>query len=118
MFTLETVGEIKYLHSRTPEVLISTPREAMDILASGYPDDVRRFLFWETNFAPDFYDLKTRLAGEVLQKFSNYSVKAAILGTFALPGNPRFQEFVFESNQGRQLRFAREEAEAVEWLIR
>lgn len=118
MFTLETAGTVTYLRSRTNEVLMRKLQDALDILGQSYAQNTWRYLFLETNFAPEFYDLKTRLAGDILQKFSNYQVKAAILGAFALPNNPRFQEFMFESNKGGQLRFSRDEAEAIAWLTR
>ncbi len=118
MFTLETAGRVPYLRSRTSNVIMRTPQEALDVVMHGFEPDIRRFLFMETNFPPEFYDLKTKLAGEILQKFSNYQIKAAILGTFDFPDNPRFGEFMFESNHGKQLRFANEESDAVGWLIR
>ncbi|MCK7528774.1 MAG: DUF4180 domain-containing protein [Ignavibacteriales bacterium] len=33
-------------------------------------------------FISDFFDLKTGIAGEILQKFSTYNVRLAILGDF------------------------------------
>ena len=35
----------------------------------------------EQNFSEAFFDLKTRIAGEMLQKYSNYGMKLAIVGS-------------------------------------
>ena len=35
-------------------------------------------------FSEAFFDLKTRLAGEILQKYINYHVKVAIIGDFSV----------------------------------
>jgi len=116
MFILKSAGKVNYLCSVTVEVIMRTPQDALDILAQDYGHGTGRFLLHETNFVPEFYDLKTGLAGEILQKFSNYSVKAAILGNFAAIVSPRFKEFMYECNRGKQLRFIKEEPEAVRWL--
>ena len=34
----------------------------------------------EKNITPEFFDLKNRMAGEILQKFSNYRIRLAIVG--------------------------------------
>ncbi|MEW6516037.1 MAG: DUF4180 domain-containing protein [candidate division FCPU426 bacterium] len=105
-----------YLRCTTQDTVMRTPQDALDLLGQVYEYDISRFLFHETNFAPEFYDLKTKLAGEILQKFSNYSIQAAILGDFKAVASSRFREFMYECNQGRQLRFATSEADAVAWL--
>ncbi|MGN8024508.1 DUF4180 domain-containing protein [Phyllobacterium sp. 22229] len=61
----------------------------------------------------DFFDLKTRIAGEVIQKFVNYQVGLAILGdisAWADTSKP-LRDFVYETNRGRSLWFIRDLAE-------
>lgn len=61
----------------------------------------------------DFLDLKTRIAGEVIQKFVNYQVGLAILGdisAWADTSKP-LRDFVYETNRGRSLWFIRDLAE-------
>ncbi|MDD4645730.1 MAG: DUF4180 domain-containing protein [Bacteroidales bacterium] len=39
-----------------------------------------RMIIHEKNITPEFFDLKNRMAGEILQKFSNYRIRLAIVG--------------------------------------
>ena len=56
---------------------------------------------------PAFLDLKTRLAGEVLQKFVNYGLKVALVGDIsaAVARSEALRDFVRESNRGRSVWF-------------
>ncbi|HLW54130.1 MAG TPA: DUF4180 domain-containing protein [Candidatus Angelobacter sp.] len=58
-------------------------------------------------FDPDFFHLKTRLAGEFLQKFVIYGVRVAIVGDLSafLNQGHALQAFVRESNRGHSLWF-------------
>ena len=61
--------------------------------------------------------MKTRLAGEILQKFINYRMKLAIVGDFSMYSSKSLQEFIYESNKGKAIFFMFNEKEAVEKLI-
>jgi hypothetical protein len=37
-------------------------------------------IMYEAQIIPDFFDLKSGIAGEILQKFSNYDMRLAIIG--------------------------------------
>lgn len=60
-----------------------------------------------------FFDLRTRLAGEILQKLVNYRFRVAILGDIsaALAASRALQDFVGESNRGQTVWFALDVAE-------
>jgi len=85
--------------------VISQPQDVLDIfgeLMSTYCD---RIIIHERNLHPDFFDLKTGLAGEVLQKFSNYKVRLVIVGDFAKYKSQSLQNFIFESNKSKRVFF-------------
>lgn len=65
----------------------------------------------------DFFDLKTGLAGEILQKCSNYSFKLALTGDFSSFGSKSLEDFMRESNRGGSILFM-EDSESVlkRWL--
>jgi hypothetical protein len=71
----------------------------------------------EKNITPDFFDLKTGTAGEILQKFSNYRVRLAIVGDFSAYPGQSIRDFIFESNKRKHINFVGSIAEAVERLI-
>lgn len=86
-------------------VLISSAQDAVDLMAecrfAGYGDIV----IYEKNLSPGFYDLKTCVAGDVLQKFSNYRCRLAIIGDFTKYPSAGFQSFIRESNRSGMIVF-------------
>ncbi|UUY04411.1 DUF4180 domain-containing protein [Svornostia abyssi] len=62
---------------------------------------------------PAFFDLRSGLAGEVVQTLANYRVGLALVGdvTEHVAGSRALGDFVRESNRGRQLWFVTDEAE-------
>lgn len=114
---LEVLEEKRYVTLLSQDLVIRTPQEFLDILAWGGERETNLFLFRDTNFAPEFYDLKTGLAGEILQKASTYSCRLAVVGTFAMVENERFRELMSELNKGWQVRFAQTVEEGVGWLL-
>jgi hypothetical protein len=59
----------------------------------------------EKNIHPDFFDLKTKIAGEILQKFSTYRVRLVIVGNFLNYESKSLKDFIFESNKGKAVNF-------------
>ncbi len=53
-----------------------------------------------------FYDLSSGVAGDILQKVSNYRRRLAILGDFAGFGSAALRDFIYESNRTGQVVFA------------
>jgi hypothetical protein len=45
------------------------------------------------------------MAGEILQKFSNYRVRLAVVGDFERHTSKSVRDFIHESNQGKQVNF-------------
>ena len=56
------------------------------------------------------------MAGEILQKFINYRVKAAIYGDYSRYTSKPLRDFIYESNNGRDFFFVAAREEAVEKL--
>ena len=60
-----------------------------------------------SRLSPDFFQLKTRLAGEVIQKFVNYRMRLAMIGDISawLAQSNALRDFVYESNRGTAIWF-------------
>lgn len=58
-------------------------------------------------FAAAFFDLRTGLAGAVMQKFVNYRMRLVVLGDIAgyVESSSALRDLVYESNQGSQVWF-------------
>ncbi|PKV75600.1 DUF4180 domain-containing protein [Pontibacter ramchanderi] len=90
--------------------------DGLDLLGNIYYLDFDRVILYEQNITPDFFDLKNGMAGEILQKFSNYRVRLAIVGDFSKYTRQSVQDFIYESNKGRQVNFVSSVAEALNRL--
>ena len=101
------------------EVLITDPQSALD-LAMGvkYETGAARMVLDKALFCEDFFVLSTGLAGEVLQKWINYHIKAALYGDFSRYTSKPLRDFIYESNQGTNFFFLPSCEEAVERLSR
>lgn len=99
------------------EVLITDPQSALD-LAMGvkYETGAARMVLDKALFCEDFFVLSTGLAGEVLQKWINYHIKAALYGDFSRYTSKPLRDFIYESNQGTNFFFLPSCEEAVERL--
>ena len=98
------------------EVIIRSTEDALDLLGNVYYQGFDRMIIHQENITPDFFDLKNKMAGDILQKFSNYRVRLVIVGDFEkLPGKS-LHDFIFESNQGKQVNFATSVDEALRAL--
>ncbi len=88
-------------------------RSANDFLGEAWSADATWLAVPLERLAPGFLDLKTRMAGEVIQKFTNYRVGVAFVGDIApwTEASNSLRDFVHESNQGRAVWFVRDLAE-------
>jgi Domain of unknown function (DUF4180) len=96
------------------DVFIRTPEDIRDALSASVGTD--GLILTETDLSPDFFDLKTGLAGELLQKFANYRVRVAFIIPDPAAHGERFGELVHEHSAHRLVRFVRSREEADAWL--
>ena len=66
----------------------------------------------------DFFILSTGLAGEILQKYINYVGRIAIYGDYSQYTSKPLKDFIYESNQGKDVFFVATQKEAIECLTR
>src|SRR5690606_40055151 len=105
--TTHTFGTVKAAEVQSTELRISDVHEALDLMGDLYYQGFDMIILQRQQLAPEFFDLKSKLAGEILQKFSNYRMRLAILGDFDTESSGSFRDFVRESNQGKQVQFVR-----------
>lgn len=86
---------------------IATDRDASDIVGETFGAGVKLVVIPTSRLTPAFLDLKTRLAGELLQKFVNYQCRVVILGDVseAVANSDALRDFVRESNRGETVWF-------------
>ncbi len=99
------------------ETLICDPQSALDLaMTVKYETGADRIVLDKRTICDDFFILSTGVAGEILQKFINYHVKAAVYGDFSHYTSKPLRDFLYESNNGRDFFFVATKEEAVQKL--
>ena len=76
----------------------------------------RGLILAEQDLGPAFFELRTGLAGELMQKFVNYHVQVAIIVPTPEVHGDRFAELAHEHATHPTVRFVRSFDEAINWL--
>jgi hypothetical protein len=97
---------------------ISNSQDILDIMANCSYLGTRMMIIKEINITPDFFDLKNGIAGEILQKFSNYDTKLAIVGDFSKYSSKSLRDFIYESNKTGRIIFVDDVNKAKEALVK
>jgi hypothetical protein len=98
------------------QLIIQRTADALDLLGNVYYQGFDSLILYKKNIIPDFFDLKNGLAGEILQKFSNYRMRLAIVGDFSNYTNKSIKDFILESNQSGHINFVSTLEEALDKL--
>lgn len=102
----------------TDEILITDVQSALDFMATvTFESGCNHIIIKKSAVCEDFFNLSTKLAGEILQKFVNYHVKLAIVGDFSEYKSKSLKDFIYESNQGKDIFFLPNEEQAIEKFI-
>jgi Domain of unknown function (DUF4180) len=70
----------------------------------------------EKDLSPEVFNLRTGIAGELFQKFTNYQLRLAIILQDPKAYGERFSELVYEHKKHPMIRFFDSETDAVAWL--
>ncbi|MFC2090624.1 DUF4180 domain-containing protein [Bacteroidota bacterium] len=96
--------------------VINELQDALDLLGNSSYNEAMGIIVYAHQLHPDFYILSTGLAGEILQKFSNYRMKLAIVGDFRQYTSKSLHDFIFESNANGSINFVGSREEAIDVL--
>lgn len=99
------------------EMVIVDTQSALDmVMTVKYETGAERIAIDKNVICGDFFILSTGVAGEILQKFVNYHVKAAIYGDYSHYTSKPLKDFIYESNRGKDVFFVATREEAVQRL--
>jgi hypothetical protein len=87
------------------KVIINGSDDALELMGNMYYQGFDKIIMYQKNITPDFFDLKNKMAGDILQKFSNYHMGLAIIGDFATIPSKSLKDFIYESNKGKHVNF-------------
>ncbi len=115
---ISVVGPNKNIvYVQSEDVVITDVQSALDLMATvNYKADCSRIIIDKASVIEDFFKLSTCIAGDILQKFSTYRVKMAIVGDYSGYTSKPLKDFIYESNNGKDIFFVASFDEAVERL--
>lgn len=113
---INKIANIEVAEVISDDMIINKSEDGIDLLGNLYYQGFDKVLIYEKNITPDFFDLKTGIAGEVLQKFSTYRVRLAIVGDFSKYASKSLHQFIYESNKARHVNFMNSKEEALKVL--
>jgi hypothetical protein len=116
MIELRGIDDTGIVEVISDDIIIKTAQDGLDLLGDAYYQGYDKVILYMKNITPSFFDLKNGLAGEILQKFSNYRVKLVILGDFSSFESKSLKDFIRESNNGKHINFLDSRDEAIRKL--
>lgn len=97
-------------------IILETLEDGLDLLGNLYYQGTDKIIIYEKNITPAFFDLKTGIAGDILQKFAQYGMPLVIVGDFSKYGSKSLNNFILESNKGKHIHFVASRSEAIKSL--
>ncbi|TXK47560.1 DUF4180 domain-containing protein [Pontibacter qinzhouensis] len=98
------------------DMVIKTVEDGTNLVGDLYYQNYNTVIIHQKNITPDFFILRTGVAGELLQKFSNYRIQLFIIGDFDREESKSLQSFIYESNKGALVNFVATLADAFKRL--
>jgi len=109
-----TTQNINIAEVISEEIIIKDAADGLDLLGNLYYQGFDKVIIHKQNITPDFFDLKNGIAGEILQKFSNYRIGLSIVGDFSTFESKSIKDFIYESNKSKHINFLSSTAEALQ----
>lgn len=92
----------------TDKIILKSTEDGLDLLGNLSYQGFDKIIIHKENIIPDFFDLKTRIAGDILQKFVQYQMPLIIVGDFSEYNSKSLSAFIFECNKGKHINFIRD----------
>lgn len=92
---------------------LRSDRDAVDLIAEALGLGATMILIPAERLDPDFFELRTGVAGAMIQKFVIYRRRLVIIGDFSsvVTKSVSFRDFVREANRGADVWFVADQAE-------
>lgn len=94
-------------------LIIQNADDALDLMGNLYYQGFDKIIMYRKHITPDFFELKNKMAGDILEKFSTYRMGFAIIGDFSDFTSKSLKAFIYESNKGKQVNFLASLGEAL-----
>ncbi|WP_068775028.1 DUF4180 domain-containing protein [Paenibacillus sp. FJAT-26967] len=108
----------KYIELISSTEPLSTENNALDLISLCWEHEANAIIIHYTALSEDFFKLKTKVAGDIIQKFINYGIKTAAIIPQEIIEKGRFKELAMEMNTGNHFRMYGSKEEAENWLLK
>src|SRR5918995_6659882 len=107
---------IRVLHLDAEGEPISTPDDASDLVGTAWSHNASLIAVPAERLDPEFFRLRSGIAGEITQKLVNYRLRLAVIGdiTKQVKASGALRDYVWESNAGDHVWFVDDEAALAE----
>lgn len=116
-YTVIHNGEIPYVHFHDAETKLETEKSILHIITAVAENNTQFVLLDGETLSEDFYELKKGLVGTLLQKFTMYHIRAAIVIKDVDRLKIEFKDAIAESGKHEVLRVFTNVADAEKWFL-
>lgn len=105
--TFATIADMPVLICASDGEKLKSERDVLDMIGEAMYSHTELIVIPVERFEADFFQLKTGLAGNIIQKFVTYRRRLVILGDIShyVVQSRAFKDFVYETNRGNQVWF-------------
>ncbi|MGB0177867.1 MAG: DUF4180 domain-containing protein, partial [Owenweeksia sp.] len=75
---IHTINDIQVAEITSDQLVIRQTEDGLNIIGNTRYQGAHAVILNEQNISPEFFDLSTGMAGEILQKFSTYQLRLFI----------------------------------------
>ncbi|MEU1123037.1 DUF4180 domain-containing protein [Streptomyces sp. NPDC005899] len=107
MSTLQTISDVSVWVCASEGGVISSEQDALDLVGNASYQGAQWVVVPVERLDDAFFELRTRVAGDIVQKFVNYRMGLVVLGDISAhtARSSALRDFVRECNRGRQTWF-------------
>lgn len=117
-YQIREIDNKKYIELISTTEPLSKDADALDLVALCGEHETNLLMIHYAALSQDFFNLKTKLAGNIIQKFVNYGIKVASVIPQEIIQKGRFREMSVEINKGNHFRMYENKDEAERWLLK
>lgn len=114
-FKIHTINNKTIAEIQDTTLVIDTPQQFLELI---FNLPAEKIILSKENLHESFFDLRSGLAGEILQKVSNYATSLGIVGDFSVYESKSLRDFIYESNKSNRVVFVSTAADALNRLSR
>lgn len=110
-------NEISYVHFNDSKTKLNSERNILDVITALAENNTQFVLFDIETLSKDFLELKKGLVGNMLQKFTLYHIKSAIIIKDKNSLKSEFRDSIVESGKQGILKLFTSTQDAEKWLL-